>query len=123
MENLDPLIRAQYDGEELTPEDGVGTNERPRKTTAYESPTDEILHRARRIETRVTQVLNAIGVPTRATPPKFSISAGSAQLHVASPHISLKEILDNIPVSWEGPVGVFVVGELIATIDGLGNRR
>ena len=86
----------------------------------------EVLHRARRIETRVTRIAEALGIPTQADKPKFLISERNGKpqgrMILASRFASLKEILDNVPETWEGPFGVFVGDDLIATIDGLGNR-
>lgn len=88
------------------------------------SRPDETLQRVRRIETRLTQTMVALGIDTAAQKPVFSIPPKSrlAVLELPSPHSSFKEILDNIPASWDGPVGVFVGDQLVATIERTGNR-
>lgn len=93
---------------------------RPRRTKTFEEETCE---RVRRLETRMTQTMLFLGVPTSAQKPRFVLSDGgnTARMIAPSQHCSLKEILDNIPVSWEGPVGVFVGDDLIATVRKRGN--
>lgn len=90
---------------------------RPRRD-AVSSPEQETLSRVRRIETRVTQLLIAAGVGTQSQKPSFAIlGLEGARLTLPSRHSSMKEILDNIPETWDGPVGVFVGTDRIATIN------
>lgn len=91
------------------------------------SRPDETLQRVRRIETRLTQLLVALGVDTISQKPKFGIydvpgpEREVAVVTLPSPHSSLKEALDIIPASWEGPVRVFVGDQMVATLDRSGN--
>jgi len=85
------------------------------------SRASEELQRLRRIETRVTQMMVALGIDVGQKPVfKMVDVAGekreAAVVDLPSPHSSLKEVLDNIPASWDGPVGVFVGDRLVATI-------
>ena len=64
--------------------------------------------RLRRIETRVTQLAIALGIPTRAQKPVFN--PDKASVVVPSMHSSLQEILDSIPVDWHRPVTVSIKG-------------
>lgn len=79
-------------------------------------PEVETLQRARRIETRLTQLMIALNVSTDAQKPIFN----NGSLIVPSHHCSLKELIDNIPRSWQGPVKVFVGTDLVATIAAAG---
>lgn len=59
----------------------------------------EILDRTRRIETRLTALLTATGVPTGSTKPTFRVEVRnngsmSPHLHVESVHVSLQQVLD-----------------------------
>lgn len=86
-------------------------------------PEEEVLHRMRRIETRVTQIAMAMGVGVPTDRPIFTREHGGvSSVKVPSPNASIKEILDSIPVTCDGPVEVFVGGDLVATIGRPGNR-
>lgn len=74
----------------------------------------EVLSRVRRIETRLTQLMVGLGVPTQAQKPKFD--AGSRTVTVPSIHSSLQEILDSIPEGWQGPVHVCIGSRQVATV-------
>lgn len=90
---------------------------RPRRANTLAGPEHEMLSRMRRIETRVTQLLVAAGIDTQSQKPSFSIlGLEGARLVLPSRHSSMKEILDNIPDTWDGPVGVFVGDDRVATI-------
>ena len=69
-----------------------------------ESAEQEILSRARRIETRLTQLMIGLGVSTQAHKPTYD--AASHTLTVPSIHSSLKEILDSIPENCHDDVAV-----------------
>jgi hypothetical protein len=75
-------------------------------------PEVETLQRIRRVETRVTRLMIALGVDTGANKPELV----EDKLLVPSIHCSLKEIVDSIPPDWHGPVRVFVGTEQVATI-------
>jgi hypothetical protein len=79
---------------------------------------DELLQRVRRIETRVTQLLVAAGIDSGKKPVFVAGPPGStsATILLPSPHSSMKEILDNIPEKWEGPVEVMIGTIVVATI-------
>lgn len=78
---------------------------------------NEQLNRTRRIETRVTQIALALGIRTDAQHPEFEVIAGHGTLTLPSLHSSMREILDNIPKTWDGPVKVFIGDEPLITID------
>lgn len=79
--------------------------------------TAELLDRARRIETRLTRVAHALGVDTRSERGHFFREPdGSACVKLPSPRTSLKDVLDSVPVSWNGPVKLYVGGELIGEL-------
>lgn len=101
---------------------------RPRKSrprTVEADPIIEVRDRVRRLETRITQFLVANGIPTQSQKPRFiaGMPNGIARLELPSRHSSMQEILDNIPNTWDGVVGVFVGDDLVATIEVSGNRR
>lgn len=77
--------------------------------------TREILERARRIETRLTQLLIASGIDAQQQRPVFD--AKRARLTVPSPHSSLKEMLDNIPDGWQDrAIAVFCGNKHVTTV-------
>ena len=89
---------------------------RPRRPDKA-GPEHETLSRVRRIETRVTQLLVAAGIDTQSQKPSFAIlGLEGARVTLPSRHSSMKEILDSIPDTWDGPVRVLVGDERIATI-------
>ena len=101
---------------------------RPRKSRPREvaqDPIHETRDRVRRLETRLTQFLVANGVPTHSQKPQFVVAepGGIAKIRLPSRHSSMQEILDNIPNTWDGAVGVFVGDDLVATIEVSGNRH
>lgn len=75
---------------------------------------DEVLQRVRRIETRLTQTMLVLGINTSAQKPEFDADNGTITL--PSPHTSMREILENIPTTWDGPVGVFVGDRQVVTL-------
>lgn len=79
----------------------------------------EILQRARRIETRVTQLLVHLGIDAGAQKPIFDPGnlQGRATVTLPSRHSSLAEIIAAIPETFAGPVDVFIGGERIAVLD------
>lgn len=84
----------------------------------------ETLQRTRRVETKLTQMMIVMGIDTQSQKPLFvpgSASSG-AKLVLPSPHCSLKEMIDNIPETWNGPVEVFIDDERVATLGRAGNR-
>lgn len=76
-------------------------------------PELETLDRVRRIETRLTQTMVALGVPTQAAKAQFE----DGRVTLPSRHSSLMEAVDCIPRSWIGPVDVFVDGSRVAKLD------
>ena len=70
--------------------------------------------RLRRIETRVTQLAIALGIPTRAQKPAFDPE--KASVVVPSMHSSLQEILDSIPEGWHRPVTVRIGGRNVLDV-------
>lgn len=88
---------------------------RPRARRRQEvtaDPSNEMLSRVRRIETRLTQTMIALGVSTEAQRPVFDHGV----ITLPSRHCSVKEILDIIPDTWDGPVGVLIGDDRVATI-------
>lgn len=79
---------------------------------------DETLQRVRRIETRMTQLMVGLGVPTHAQKPKFSpgVNGQPAHVELPSPHSSVKEALDAIPAGWPELVKVVIGGDVIGEI-------
>lgn len=81
----------------------------------------ELVQRVRRIETRLTQLMTAMGVPTSAQKPAFNKKPGEHPiLLLPSPHSSLKEIADAIPDQHRGEhtqvwLGADRVGTFIKT--------
>lgn len=76
------------------------------------SQDDETLQRVRRIESRLTQMMVAMGLKTPAQKPSFQRGV----LEVPSRHSSLNECVGSIPSDWIGPVKIVIGGELIAEI-------
>ena len=76
------------------------------------NPGRETLQRARRIETRLTQLMIALGVQTDTQKPYFN----EGSIIAPSQRCSLQELIDSIPVSWQGPVTVFVGADRIAEL-------
>ncbi len=92
---------------------GDSMNDQPRRSR----PEVETLQRVKRIETRLTQTMIAMGIKTEGQRPIFA----AGKLTVPSMHCSLKEILDTIPGEWQGPVAVFIGDDRVAVIGELGN--
>lgn len=88
----------------------------------------ETLQRVRRIETRLTQLMIALDVDTLHSKPEFRMNLGSlvdpaiGEVILPHTHSSMKEVLDSIPATWDGPVNVYIRDELVATLDRPGNR-
>lgn len=77
-------------------------------------PMTEVLQRMRRLETRVTTALIALGFDTQAQKPTFDRRRGRLQL--PSPHSSLLECTKAIPSDWSGAVEVFVGSDRVTTL-------
>lgn len=84
-------------------------------TKRQQSVEEELLARARRTETRLTQLLVGLGIGTKADKPVFDQT--HATIHIPSMHSSLQEILDSIPEGWHGKVGVCIRSTKVITID------
>lgn len=76
-------------------------------------PQLETLQRARRIETRLTQLLVHFGITTQAQKPEFD----NGRIYIPSKHTPLLEVIDAIPENWSGPIGVFIEADQVAVID------
>ncbi len=85
-----------------------------------EEPIVEVRQRARRIETRLTQLMIALGVATDGQKPKHYPSrspVSGGQVLLPSAHCTLKEILDAIPAPAIGlPVDLYLGADRIARI-------
>lgn len=79
-----------------------------------QTTNEETLARVRRIETRVTQLLVAMGVDTRARKPE--LDQGTSTMRLQSLHTSMKEIVDNIPANWHADVTVVFGGEIVLIV-------
>ncbi len=81
---------------------------------------NEVLDRTRRIETRLTQLMIALGVNSgRSQKPTWGDAAPGrhGSVTVPSPHSTLREILDEIPPLKSGmPIDIYLGDERIAVI-------
>lgn len=113
MDNLAQTSRADYPNTDA----GVteGTMHQNRRQPTDSQAIQETLSRARRIETRVTQMLLAMGCDTEAQKPHWDPTTGV--LHLPSPHTALKECLAAIPKSWTGAVKLSIGNELVGVLD------
>ena len=75
----------------------------------------EILQRARRIETRLTQFMIGMGLDTMRQQATFK-PGSPGQIEIPSRHTSIKEILSCLPPNSVGEVEVVIDGDLIATL-------
>lgn len=72
----------------------------------------EVLDRVRRIETRVTKMAIAMGLPNQAQRPVFS----AGRIHITSPHTSLHELRTAIPEGWTGLVEIYIGNDHVSTL-------
>lgn len=78
---------------------------------------DELTQRARRIETRVTEIAIALGVGQGAQKPEFiALSPRHGHLLLPSVHASIASILENIPEGISGDVDVFLGEKRLLTL-------
>jgi hypothetical protein len=75
----------------------------------------EMIERMRRIETRVTVMSTALGVPQNGHKPTFDTATGVVSL--PSPHASLRSIINVIPKGWSGRVRMMVGDDVQGTLD------
>jgi hypothetical protein len=113
MDNLATSGRSGYARDHSSDD---GAPEVPMHHNTRRQPTDsdaiqETVSRARRIETRLTGLLVALGHDTEAQKPRWSPSDSS--LILPSPHTSLKECLAAIPNDWTGEVKLSIGSELV----------
>lgn len=83
------------------------------------APEIETRDRVRRIETRLTQTMIALGIRTDVKRPEFSCepgNGGNATLSLPSVHSSAKEIIDSIPDTCDGPVKVVLGNNVLFTV-------
>lgn len=85
------------------------------------SNNHELTQRTRRIETRLTQLMVALGINTNSQKPTFlkgqPRSAAGSTISVPSPHSSLKEILEAIPDNQAGsPVDIYLGPDRVGII-------
>lgn len=94
----------------------------PRRQGAHlgtSAAVQEILSRTRRIETRLTQQMVALGYDTDTQKPTFERPVGvgaPARVSLPSPHSSMKEILTSIPEDYTEPVEIFIGTEMVVTV-------
>lgn len=83
-------------------------------------PSTETLQRVRRIETRLTQTMIALGVDTASQKPRWDAGdpgIDRPRLVLPSRHTSLKEMTEAVPAYAAGkPVDIFIGGELIGQL-------
>jgi hypothetical protein len=80
-----------------------------------ETMTREILSRSRRIETRLTSLLVAMGFDTEAQRPDFFEE--TSVLQIPSQHSSLKECLAAIPDGWSKPVTIKIGSDKLLVLE------
>lgn len=87
--------------------------------TTKPRPEVEILQRTRRIETRLTQTMIALGIPTDSNKPTFDPGniQGAATVVLPSRHTSFAEVVAAIPDTFRGPVSVVVGGDKLGVLD------
>lgn len=87
--------------------------------TTKPRPEVETLQRARRIETRLTALCNAMGVGTNSQKPVFDAGnlQGRARVVLPSRHSTLAEVVAAIPETFDGEVDLVIGDERIATLD------
>jgi hypothetical protein len=80
-------------------------------------PNHETLQRVRRIETRLTQTMVALGIDTNSQKPEFwqETPGSEARIALPSPHTSLKELVLALPDGWTGPVRLYIGDDSIGT--------
>lgn len=98
---------------------------RPIKPQSEGQMIKETFDRTKRIETRLTSALIALGVTTHSQRPRFfpETPDTSAMIVIPSKHCSMKDIIDSIPETCHGTVGVFVGSDKIAEIEIIAGRR
>lgn len=81
-------------------------------------PVLETRDRTRRIETRLTKLLIALGVDTESDKIVFDPGSlvGDAKVTIPSPHTSVKELLAAVPDTFDGAVDLFVGDQHLATL-------
>lgn len=83
---------------------------------AEQAPMTEVLQRTRRIETRLTNLIVAMGVEHAGQKPKFLPGLERGVVHAPSQHSTLKEILDAIPQDFPAPVDLYIGSDRICAI-------
>jgi hypothetical protein len=76
----------------------------------------EILDRMRRVETRLTKLIELQGFDTHGDKPKLIWEAGDAKLILPSPSCTLKSILDALPKRANPDVQLMMGEEILAVI-------
>lgn len=71
----------------------LGNHKEYRMSRVAKDPSVEIRDRLRRIETRVTRMMLAAGIPERVDRPEFK----HGELRVPSPQVSLADIVASVP--------------------------
>ncbi len=90
--------------------------------TSPKTVEQESLERLRRIETRITTVGIALGVPMGTDKPRFdpsdSVAQGRARMFLPSIHCSFSEIIKTLPPNWVGtdPVDLYIGSDLVGTV-------
>lgn len=100
-------------------EDAMAQTPRGRDSTQSDSDVArETLSRVRRIETRLTSALIALGVSTAAQKPEFAPAKGNkpAQIFAPSRHSSLNELIDCVPKNHTGAIEVLIGSDCVATL-------
>lgn len=108
-------FRAQegYPEDDITEDDIMDSGHPPGRCKKPGKTQQEILQRARRIETRLTGLIVAMGYDTESQRP--TLVDGRVQL--PSRHTSMQQVIDIIPDDSVGPVEVYIGDRLIAMVD------
>lgn len=92
--------------------------DRPRRRAHADDAGKELLARTRRIETRLTQTMLHLGIPTQAQTPTFESRPNACGLvTIPSLHTPINAIMAVLPAKWDGWVDIIHNGELVATMD------
>ncbi len=112
--NIHDLIHAQRLGLDLPGAPPMTEHRHPKPKPSDSEAVQETLSRARRIETRLTSLLVALGYDTETQKPEL---LRDGTIRIPSPHTSWREIIDAIPKDWTGPVDIYIRNEFVGTIE------
>ena len=114
---MDFPTHASYPGEDISGDETMDDKRPRRRNDKPGGAQQEILQRSRRIETRLTSLIVAMGYDTEAQRPTYE----NGRVQLPSPHTSIQQVIDSIPENSVGSVRVYIGDRLVATIDRSGN--